>query len=324
MNNINDAISFQNSNEAKHIYQPSPILLNIWKLLIANQLITQWQNVELNVKIENALDIFERTNEQTLSTLLTNLESKINQLKQTKELVENPENTISWLENYFFDEIVPKLRVSFQTLRAKNIENIEKLISVDWSRAGPKNLTIFFGNLLQVLTEDKNNFDRQRIIYLKQEKSAWQQYFKLRPQLNRPSDYHNELELMCRTIAQIFKLKLYAENYAGLSYALESSINLFQTYYDYATRSSKLLKQVQGSIDEKVAKDIISLPVYMYFDRIDVASEKEALVSWLGHSIGYWGSSPVSWQQLEEKLLQNSESTARQIFKDFYNSFVDV
>ena len=323
--NSNGAVSFENNDKTKYVYQPSINLLDIWKLSIAEELITRWQNVELDLEFEDSLSILKKINEQTLSVLLTKLNSKINQLKQTKESNENLENLISWLENYFFDEIIPELRQSLQTLKAKNVENAERKISVDWSKSSPKKLTIFLENLFQTLTKDKDNLEKQRIIYLKQEASAWQQYFKLKTQLATPQsiNYQNELEIIWSAIAQIFKSKLYVENCAGFGYILESLINLFEKYHNYTSRSLQLLDRVQESIQQKIFSDLIYLPLYDYLDKIDAVSQNEAIVAWLGHSIAHWGYAPVSWQQFEAKLLENSKSIAREIFQEFHDSFIE-
>ena len=331
MTNINGAISsIQTKNiQAQYVYRPSAALLDIWKLLIANELIRQWQNVELDFEFENALNLLDRTNEHNLSTLLTNIQVKTQQIKQSSKLSENLEDSMSWLENYFFARVTTKLYSSGESWKVKNIESIKNLLSPNWSEAAPQKLTTFLADLLEILVEDKNNFEKQRILYLEQEVSAWKEYFQVKTQLIASGsvnlvDNQIDLEIMWRSIAQSFEAKLYAENFARLIYGTESLINLCQTYYDYALRSSQFLERVQKSLEKKITKDIVSLPVYIYCNTLDATQEKERIRHWMGHSIGYWGYAPVSWQQFEAKLLQNTEIIARKMFQDFYDRFIKI
>lgn len=308
-------------------HQPSPKLLENWKLWIAREVVEQWQKPLTKTKL-NPAKAFWLKESEAFSIFKYKLECKIESEQKTCEEVEDIDFIKSKIDKYFYQELIDGVHQYLEDLKLKNVELIQKLVTEDCSEEQTR---IWF-DLCQVLNLRINKFQKQKNSCLEQGKSASQARRMLIGQLelNEPKsiydrDYQDALKSIWRAIAMELELRLEAEIYGMCSQITFSLYTQCKNHHDFAQRSEALLNSIQKSLKEKceIEVDSISIPIFTYLGKVDAFAQKQKLELWIGHSIRYWGNSPISWQVIEAKLLENVEEVAVNYFEDFQSNFVE-
>ena len=307
---------------------PSQILLDNWKLWMAKEVVEQWQsNQEVQLNLDDTLNNLNVTKNNYFNVLLEQLKLKIELTKKTIVSLQQLEQERTNLEEYFFQKIINKTQEAHYSIRDNTLKIFDKLVASDCHHASPQKLILFFKKLSEGLSWLRNKFEKQRINYLKKESSSWQAYFRLSEKLNSSSGNTLEdkgiEESIWNAISLGFESKLNIEKYAIYNQVIVNLIQLCQSYYNSANRSLKLLKKIEVSLKKKSSLDLISLPVFTNLKKIDTKTQRRLIEVWIGHSLNYWGNSPVSWQQIEAKLLENIEPVALALYKDFEHCFIE-
>lgn len=305
-------------------YQPSITLLENWKIWMTKEVIEQWlTNQEVNLKISDILDTLDLTKNTDFTVLSIKLKLKIEQSKQSIVSIQQLEGLITDIEKYL--RSIFEIQNIDNDFRNYSIEAFRQLISIDYQQASPEKLVLFLNQLLKMFHFQKSIFESEIWNHKKKENSAWNSYLVLSSKLG---DFMpNTIEYKCleesiwNALYISFESRLNREKYTIYSQIMLNLIQLCQSYGDSANRSVKMLKQIKSDLEQKCTVDIISLPVFTNLKRIDAYQQRKIIELWVGHSLNYWGNSPVSWQQIEVKLLENIEPIALELFNDFCYCF---
>lgn len=203
------------------IYRPSTVLLNNWKLWIANEVISNWQNTEREeLKHEDILNSLKLSNDKLMS-ILDQIKSKIENAIETVTSIEQLKYADNKLEEYFSDISTRELQESNEILRNKNIKDFHKKISDSCTKANPSKTTAFLRDLSKILYERKNSFQKLKDQCLKKENSAFQAYLNLSHKFERTIESRLNLkhikESMSNALFVYFESKLKAENYTAFN-----------------------------------------------------------------------------------------------------------
>ena len=309
-------------------FKPNQALLDNWKLWIAKEVVEQWQNKPLEYlklsSVKNALDL---TNNNTEAALTQRLRLEIEQSQQSAASIENFQEVVAYLEDYYSNEIIAELQQIGRSLRSGAIETLKSLASTDSGQAAPKKLMLFFKSLSTTLSEQKNDYKQQKIQYTNQSTSAWQAFLKLSNMLNDTRE--NSLEYLSikqsvnNALVIYFVAKLNIEIGTLKSQITTNLIELCRSYYNSAYRSRKMLNQIYSSLKQKCSVDLISIPVFTSLRKIDPDYQRRLLETWVGYSLNYWRNSEIPTSEIEAKLLENVEPIARRLYEDFYHCFIE-
>ncbi|NJK58330.1 MAG: hypothetical protein HC939_21305 [Pleurocapsa sp. SU_5_0] len=316
---------------SQSINKPLKSLLDNWQVIIAKEIVEQWQQPSNNFKLleKKLLNSINQTNhksEKVFDFLEKKLELKIRQIQDTLEYTNFNLNNNDELLNYL-EKVTEKLNSSLKSLQSKNTQVVQELVSVDWQQVLSHDLTILFDKLIKILFAQQTNFINKKKTYEKNEASAWQAYFILNQQLQRitvnSSVYNAITESKWRAIFICFEAKLKVAYYDVCIEREQDLIEQLQTYYNLLIKSSEILDHLQESLNKKSISSlqIISLPAFMYLNEINAVEQKTEIENWVGHSLNHWGLSAISWQEIEKKLLENLESKVLTMYQDFCQFF---
>jgi hypothetical protein len=324
----NNALATQ-SNKIK---KPLNDLLKNWQIILAKEIVEQWQESSSSMLEENLLNSINLINNQSSQNFTISekkLELKIRKIKESIKYSEfNLNNNQELFKN--LEEISQELHVSLLVLRSENIEAMKELVSFDWQEIVAHNLVSYFDTILANLAIQKADLLHQKNTYQRNEISAWQAYFILNQKLHKvtinSSTYNYLTESKWRAIFVCFEAKLKVVYYHDFIQRIENLIDQSQTYYQLLIKSSQILDHLQQSLNKKSALSLeslqaMSLPVFMYLKQVDAEQQKKKIENWIGHSLNHWGDSTKSWQEIENKLLENLEPTVLNVYQDFHQFF---
>ena len=330
IDNINSNSLITTSQATK---KPLKNLLDNWQVIIAKEVVKQWQQSSTNSKLEenllNSLALINDQSAEVVNSLENKLELKISQIKNTLGYTEFNLNNNDELLNSL-KEIIDELDSSLKSINSKKAEVIQELISFNWKQVTSSNFVTLFQKLIKKLNTKKTDFTNKKNIYQRNEASAWQAYFILNRKLQKvtvnSSRYNYYTESKWRAIFICFEAKLKITYYQDCIQREQDLIDQLQTYYKLLLKSSQILDHLQESLNKKATLSlqslkIISLPVFMYLDKVNADDQKKEIENWIGHSLNHWGLSNKSWQEIEKKLLENLESKVLTMYQDFRQFF---
>jgi hypothetical protein len=314
VNNKEHKNDFQGANQ--YTFEPSESLLYNWKLWIAQEVVVQLrdnQAEELDwAQVIMQLDLSEK---KVFSALFKEIEQEFEQIKAQISLVIEPEKAQASLEEFFLKITQKQLHQKSQKLKYQMTEYLQSSLSSDFQQASPRKLIKFLEDLAKSLFYQKNDFEKQKVYYRKQENAAFQAFVKLKENQD-PKGIANSLLL-------IFKSKLNIDVCEIYSCTLLNLIQQCQTYCESSRRSEVMLNKIEASLKAKTSIDLISLPVFSILNQVDIDRQRALLELSTSHSLNVLGTSIITWQQVEAKLLQNVESVARKVCSDFQSQFMD-
>lgn len=326
VNNINSPVSTYQSNK-----KPLKDLLDNWKIMIAKEIVEQWQQPSANSKLleKKLLNSINQTNQASkklLDSLEKELELKTWVIKDTLEYTSFNLNNNDELLAYMIN-ITGELKSSLNSLQGKSTEAIGEFISLDWQQVMSHDLVTLFDRLKTKLIAQKTDFINKKNMYEKDEASAWHAYLILNQKLQgvtvNSSKYNEITESKWRAVLIGFKAQLKVTYYHNCIQREEDLINQFQTYYNLLIKSSRILDHLQKSLSKKFfsSLQVMSLPAFTYLDEVNAEEQKSEIENWVGHSLNHWGLSAISWQEIEMKLLENLESKVLSMYEDFCQFF---
>jgi len=306
------------------IYQPSERLVENWKFWIAHEVVEQWQQSSqdrTDLKITLNLD-----DKQFLSETSDKLKAKIESEKLALNASENIEKAKLSIEKYF-DEIALSFQKRLKTKRSISTKSFKESLSANFHALSPDNLTSLIANYANFFTKRRNYFETEKNTHLRRQASAGIAFINLSEKFNSLASnslgYMTMKESIWNALRVYFESKLLAKNFTVLHQTTLGLLELCQSYLDSVTRSSEVLELILKSLKGKSSLDILSIPVFSYFKKINALEQKEKIEIWSGHRMNHWGNAPVSWQQIEARLLENLESVAFDIYMEFQECFFE-
>lgn len=298
-------------------FQPSKTLLENWKLWLAHEVVTQlkkFQEVRLELNsICSELGIIDSRN-QVFSTFNKHFSQKVLSLKSKLLTLEEVNSCRLELEQFYSQVVFKHLQKVEQDWQKRTTQRLQEFLSKDISRASPIRLIKFLKDLIGVFVFQRNIQEKQKIYNLAIEESATRAFKNIYELSDRDS--------MWNAVVVIFESKLLKDVYSICSQIYFNLVQLCQSYCQLSRRSLLMLEKVEASIEAKCSIDLVSVPVFTLLKKIDIEHQLNLIELWMGHGINYWGNTPVSWQQLETKLLQNIEYPAQELYLDFRACFM--
>jgi hypothetical protein len=301
-------------------------LLDNWRYVIAKVVVDKWQqntsDLKLGDELLNSLNLTTHQNEKSFDILQKKLRLNIWKAKESTSYIDFNLNNNQLLFNKL-DDVLEELKLTLKTSKTKNAEVMEQLISAAIQQTSSYQLATFLNSFLKRLIVQKTDYESNTRRYQEYETSAWQSFLILNQKLQKvPTNsvqYNNITKCKWRAISVIFEAKLKIKYYQDSVYWLEGLIDCSQNYCNVLLQSSQIFERLQESLNQRYVSGfkVISLPVFMYLNKIDAIEQKKTIENWIGHSINHWGSSSISWKQIENKLLENLEPITLNIYKDF-------
>ena len=303
-------------------------LLENWQIWMAIEVVEQWLEASPSLKQSDILNSFDllRIQNDSFNLLFQRLIVEIEQSKELNNSLEDIDKLRNYLlKEYYQNNILLELQQTNHNIRKEKIEVLHQLVSTDYQQASPVKLSLFLQDFVTGLVSQRNHLEQEKIKYLKKEISAWQAFFNLCNKLN--NSVKNSIEYLCikecvwNSLLVSFESKLKVDTYTSYSQTLLDLIHSCRSYYDSVNLSAKKLEEIQTSLKQKCTLELISLPIFTELKRVNSGEQKKLIEIWVGHSLNYWGNSPVSWQQIEAELLKNIEPLIIELYKDIHHYF---
>ena len=299
----------------------SPLFHKNWKFCLAYEIVEHWQKSSLvnKLKLDPLINLNELDN---CSALQLSLKLKIQSAKLSANSVEDIEQAEIKIKQ-FFNEIRENLRSSLRASGAATFQTFQREITTNYRDLSPNALSNWLLEQAEFLSERADFFEAETVHYSRKASSAELACFRLTQEL-RLATKHSREYLTIETsvwnaLSLYFEFKLKAENYKLLTQTALSLLRFCQINLDSVRRSLAILEQILVSLRTKGDFSSISHPVFTDLKTIDADQPKKILESWIGHPLNYWGDSPVSWQQIEAKLLSSIKPITAQIFQSEFS-----
>lgn len=307
-----------NSKDLK--FSPSNVLIQNWTYWIAREIICSFQSDnKVSTLTEDILTVLDLDGSHGFNFLFEEIVSKKHELKSEFRTSKQIDSYKHNFEAYYLDSITleaEKLNLAFRT---ESTRLLNKFLNSEFDKASPESLLIFTKELSQKLLYKRTEIEKDKSWFVERENSAWETFYKL-----RDKEKANEENFACNAVFIALQAKLEVEKYNVISNVILELIQLCQSYYGHANRSFIMLENIKASLENKSSINIIvSFPVFGKLKIVDFEEQKKLLEVWNGgQKLNFWGSSPVSWQQIEAKLISNLEPIALLIFEEFHSSFI--
>ena len=311
-------------NAKPNNFQPSQSLVDNWKLWMAIEVVEQLKSSELtSLQLSSIINTLDFSKRDVFVSQFDKLNQKISFLNLDNISIENVGKVKDSLEKYYFDTIDLEMQKSSQELTIITNNKLRQLLSEDIKKASPQKLMKLLEDLVKILASNKNDFEKSKIGFIKQENAAWNAYYNLIGSSFSKSEYLDNKESICKALSICFISRLQVSKYSIFSQTILNIIQICQSYYDSCRRSKRMLDRIQASLSKKCSLNLISLPVFTMLNRIDISEQKKLIEMYTGHHLNSWGSALVSWQQIEAKLLENLDYIALKLYKDLQTCFME-
>ena len=303
------------------IYQPSQALIDNWKIWIAREVIQQWQTTKTVPKFDpkEILDVDIKIFSQTFEDLKLFIQEQ-KSITNADEIKLAVAEIKAWVE-----------------LRQKNLEQVcqqlifqgrEKLLGLSSKKINPQELLALLAKLTSFWQIQQKDLEEKKNYCIKREYSAWDAYRMLsrKLKLSEPESvgFKNNLGGIWNGLSIHFVAKLQVEIYGLYLRVLRNLHQQIQSLSDTAKSSAMFLAQIEQSLKADCIIEITSVPIFAYLQKVDPNRQRDLLEIWIGHSLNYWGRTPiVSWQKVKEKLLSNIEPIAWDCCRDFVSVFLE-
>lgn len=310
-------------SKSQIVLKPSQFLLKTWKICMALEIIRQFQadsnKVSETANVDNIINLFDKSGcKAHFLQLHQVLEQQADALRLEFRTVEDLAIAKQELEELFFGEISVKIQQISQNIQKTEILGFKKILVTQFKQAYPAPVLSWLEQLSQVFRFHKNQHDRMQIYYVEQQTAAFKSYNNLNKK-KWNINFEDKISHLWNAIVLGIKSMLFIEEQKIFSRMFFDLAQLCLTYTSYVENSVSLLKEIENSLLEKSNIDLISLPVFTLLKRLDVKKEQKLLEVWVGHCLNYWGNAPVSWLQIESKLLNNLTFTAESVLEDFHH-----
>lgn len=311
--------SNSSSSIQKDIGSPE-VLVDNWTYWIAREFLISLQSATtVSINLEDLLTVLDLRGDHGFEGLFNDLAEKKEEVQSQFYTLERINDIKDNLEIYYDDFIALKVEKLSQQIQSESVELLNKLIKIEFDKASPEKLMPFIKELSKELLYIRRDLEKEKKWHSERKKSAWKAFYKL-------CEIEDTLKknTVWNAVFLALKSKLEIEKCDAFRYIIIELIKLCQSYYDHVNRSQIMLENIKISLENKSSLNIIvSLPVFSKLEKINYEQEKRLLEVWNGgHKLNYWGSSPVSWQQVESKMLSNLKPIILSIFAEFQASFV--
>ena len=309
-----------NNNQQQHPvheFAPSQPLLDTWKLWLASEVVTQlMEKFEVSLNLTSICgDLsFIDVESEIFSPVVDSLVEKADSLKASASSTVDVYQLEMILEEFYLKVIFPELHKIGQSLKQKSMKHLQSSLSDDLQHCSPKNLIKFLEDLVEILFLQRQDFEEVKNYHRAIEQGAEKAFTHLS---NLPLEFGD----MSNALVWQISSRLQVEICQICSQTLFSLIQLCQSYCELSRRSAQMLSKVKVSIQSKTSIEFISLPVFTLLNKVDSDDQRRRIDLWVGHCINYWGKAPITWQQLEAKLLQNIEPVAIHLLSDLQACF---
>ena len=290
-----------------HKIKPQPKLIDRWKNLIALEVVSQLRGEATQKSELEDISIPPMNLKSELPMIINLLEQEakpVKTLANIADLVREKKR----LEKYCLQNLVKnEIQLKLDSLRRSKITLLKSILEINAKEYRPPDASLRAKKLASKLLDLK--LEAESIVREKQllQKNAWEQY-------DRESSKKN-LQNLYIQITNGLKAKIEEEYYQALVVQLYLEAHqLCKIYQDWTDASLEVLKKIQKSLEETCIRQ---KNFQSFKNKVDIAREQKLLEVWTGHPVNFWGNTPVSWQQIESKLLENLTQSAEKLSQEF-------
>ena len=314
MNNISS-----NTRQQNFVLKPSQLLIDNWKLWVAQEIVNQLKTrpaVEVNMskllpQIElNELDSFD----EIWNVFLISFNRVSQQFNSNNDFQEIK----IILDKKFFQCTQKKFQKTIASLEWNHCNHLQQFISDNLQKASPQSAMNLLKDISKLLLFQRRKIENDKYEAIEKISSITQAFQNL---VN--SNNSNEQDHIWNALRLLYKCKIDKERYLILSNLILKLLQIIQSHYDSAQRTFLLLTNVEKSLAKKCCIELVSVPVFIYFEVLNINHQQLLINSWIGCNINYWNNSPIKVEDFEKKILDNIDDVAKSLFYDFQLSFLE-
>ena len=245
-------------------------------------------------------------------------------IEKAKELKSNAGSSFNLdrakqeLEKHCNDNLISlKLQELSEKIILEQMELVNSLLLIAAKTHLPQQMVRLMNQIYNKTLKQRKQAQKIAQESYTQEGCAWSAYGRIRGE--------DDIEAAWKAIVEAQKAALKGEYYqifvAQLFLQIESSCKM---YLVWAKGSSNIIANMKSSLESKLPTQVTQLPIFSRIDRLDIEDQRKRLEVWVNYPVTRWGYSPVSWQQIQERLMLNLEKPARAIFEEFSAEFIKV
>jgi hypothetical protein len=294
----------------------SATLLENWKFWMAWEVIEQ-----IIVRNKVSITIEELVNklalDENIEDHFANIHRHVKQYIKDLDLFFNSSEEIKvqiqQLDEHYLKKIYPEIHSLNDKLKFRKIDIFQRSLSHDYSHASPIHIIVFFQEFLETLRDKRRIYENQIKLSIKQRDSAQTALNKLHSNIGKSAN----LQGIKNALSIIYSCTLNIDMLTSYCQIINCLMVKCKSYHDSAKESLIILKRTAISVKNKCSINLVSFPVFTILNKVDIDRQRKLLEIWSGHHLNYFGNSPITWQQLESKLLRNLDPLVDQLFRDF-------
>ena len=309
------------NNQAQNlILQPSQTLIDNWKLWMAQEIVNQLKTrTSVKANFEKIVTLVELSNLDDFDNIWDTFKNRFNEIKQKSSLVDSYSILKQKLDREFSNIILDKIKNIPTLLENKYCDRLEQYIADDLQKASPGNVINFLKGVSKLLLFQRRKFEDNKSILARKIQSINQACINL----SSSEDFKSEQQNVWNALNLLFKFKFEKERDLVLSKFILKLLQITQAYYNSAQKSFLFLTNVEKSLKSKCSIKLISIPIFMYFETININYQQLLIDLWIGHNINYWGNGSVTIEEFEQKLMININDISQSLFYEFQLSFLE-
>jgi len=315
MNTINSS-----AKQQKFVLKPSQLLIDNWKLWMAQETVNQLKTRStVKVNMNKLLPQMELSELDSFDEIWDIFQFKFNKVSQQTNGNSNFQEIKKALDNDFSQSTAKIFQKVLISLEKNHCNYLQQFISDDLQKISPKSAIDLLKDISKLLLFQRRKIENDKYSAIEKISSITQAFQNLVNSNNMDREKSN----IWNALKLLYKCKFDRERCSNLSNLILKLLQIVQSYYDSAQRTFLLLSNVEKSLSEKSCIELVSIPVFIYFKVLDINYQQLLIDSWIGHSINYWGNSPIQAEDLEAKILDNIDEVSKSLFYDFQVSFLE-
>ena len=296
------------------VLKPSQVLLDNWKVWMALEVVRRLKDDNFG-NIEDYFELPMSTLQKRFEIIYRLLYEESRRLRNSINITQSLPQAKALLEQYYFDTVTFEVQKISADPSITDISVMKKTLYLKVQSIKPKSLINLMQATANKLLIQKNHAQAEEHKYIEMEFSASQAYMKI-----SQIESSDQIESAWNAIEMSVKSKLRALEQNTIAQLYTDVIVHCNLYCKWGKRSLKVLEQIECSLLEKSSMKPICIP---NISAVNIEEEQKSLERWIGHCTNHWGIAPVNWLSIEEKLLENLENTARSLFQDFLDQFME-
>ena len=312
-----------NTQQQNFVLKPSQSLIDNWKLWMAQETVNQLKTRptgEINVSKllpQVKLSELDLCVDKIWDVFLINF-NRFKQRSNPNNNFHNFQEIKNILDKEFSQSITKHFQKTLASLERSHCDHLQEAITDNLQKVSPQTAMNLLKDSSKLLFSQRRKFENDKYEAIEKIFSITQAFQNL-----VISNDSNEQDHIWNALRLLYKCKIDKERYLILSNLILKLLQIIQSHYDSAQRTFLLLTNVEKSLAKKCHAELVSVPVFIYFKVLDINHQQLLINSWIGHSINYWGNSPIKVEEFEEKILDNIDNISKSLFYDFQLSFLE-